>query len=105
MLGFLSATGLDLKDIYDVVIPARTLTRRCDRNEKLSPTESEKLARLIRVYDHTLRVFGTAEKTLYFLRQPKQSFDGRTPLDLVCTESGAELVEGMLWQIEDGVFV
>jgi len=105
MSRFLSESGLELKDVYDVVIPARTLKHRRNRGEALSRDESDKLARVIRIYDHTLRVFGTAEKALKFLRVPKQRFEDRTPLEMLRTEIGGRLVEDWLWQIADGVFV
>jgi len=105
MTDFLESSGLELKDIYNVVIPARTLSHRRARNENLSVDESDKLARVVRVFEHTQRVFGSTEKTLKFLRTPKQRFDGRTPLDMLRTDLGGRLMEEWLWQIADGVFV
>jgi putative toxin-antitoxin system antitoxin component (TIGR02293 family) len=105
MTTFLDDAGLELKDIYDVIISARTLAQRRARGENLSRDESDRLARLIRIYDHTLRVFGNKEKSLRFLRLPKQRLGGRIPLELLRTEVGGNLVDGMLWQIADGVFV
>jgi putative toxin-antitoxin system antitoxin component (TIGR02293 family) len=105
LMSFLTASGLELKDVYDVVIPARTLTHRRARKEALSRDESDKFARVIRVYDHALRIFGSPEKTLRFLRLPKESLQGRSPLQMLKTDLGGRLVEDLLWQIADGVFV
>jgi putative toxin-antitoxin system antitoxin component (TIGR02293 family) len=102
---FLDNAGLELKDIYDVVIPARTLAHRRSRKESLSIDESDKFARVVRTYDHTLRVFGTVEKAVRFLRTPKARFEGRSPLEMLRTEVGGSLVDQMLWQIADGVFI
>ena len=102
---FLAAAGLEAKDIYDIVIPARTLAHRRTREENLTREESDKLARVIRTYDHTLRVFGSVPKALKFLRLPKQRFEGRSPLQMLKTEPGGRLVDSMLWQIADGMFV
>ncbi len=49
MSAFLEASGVPLRDIYDVVIPARTLKHRRAQQSPLSPDESDKLARLARI--------------------------------------------------------
>lgn len=59
---FVTASGLQLKDLYEVVIPARTLKHRKARKEPLTSDESDKLVRLIRVYDQAIRVLGEKEK-------------------------------------------
>ncbi len=101
---FLTSSGLELKDVYDIVIPARTLTHRRARKEALSRDESDKFARVVRTYDHVRRIFGTQEKSLRFLRLPKESLQGRSPLQMLATDFGGRLVEDLLWQIADGVF-
>jgi putative toxin-antitoxin system antitoxin component (TIGR02293 family) len=101
---FVASSGLQLKDVYEVVIPARTLKHRRDRKEPLNLDESDKLARLVRVYDITLRVFGDPDKALRWLNKPKHRFDERTPLQMLRTEVGGRMVENMLGQIEHGMF-
>jgi putative toxin-antitoxin system antitoxin component (TIGR02293 family) len=105
LTGFLASTGLELRDIYDVVIPARTLSHRRAKGESLSSDESDKLARLIRIFTQASEVFGSEEKVRRFLREPKPRFDGRAPLQLMRTEVGGRMVEDLLWGIADGVFV
>ncbi len=61
MTSFVSASGMELKDIYDIVIPARTLKHRRSRKESLSRDESDKLARLVRVFDQAVAVLGEVE--------------------------------------------
>lgn len=73
--------------------------------ENLAADQLDKLVRVARILEHTQRVFGSNEKTLKFLRTPKQRFDGRTPLDMLNTDLGERLVEDWLRQISDGVFV
>ncbi|HUY80337.1 MAG TPA: antitoxin Xre/MbcA/ParS toxin-binding domain-containing protein [Acidobacteriaceae bacterium] len=104
LAGFVSASGIPLKDVYDVVIPARTLKHRKARKEPLSLDESDKLVRLVRVYDQTVRVFGDRENALHWLSEPKRRFEGRTPLQLLRTDYGSRLVEEMLGQIDHGIF-
>jgi putative toxin-antitoxin system antitoxin component (TIGR02293 family) len=104
MTSFAAASGIPLKDLYDVVIPARTLKHRRARSEPLSLDESDKLARLVRVFDHAVRVFTTADRARIWLEEPKRRFGNRTPLAMLRTDIGGRLVEEFLGQIEYGMF-
>ncbi len=104
MTNFVSASGVELKDIYDVVIPARTLKHRRSRKQSLSPDESDKLARLVRIFDQAVSVFGEPDPARAWLHTPKKRFSGRTPLQMLRTDLGGRMVEEMLGQIDDGMF-
>jgi putative toxin-antitoxin system antitoxin component (TIGR02293 family) len=104
MSDFVSASGIPLKDLYDVVIPARTLKHRRARRESLSLDESDKLARLVRIFDHAVRVFGETGRARGWLQQPKKRFENRTPLQMLRTDVGGRLVEEFLVQIDEGMF-
>jgi putative toxin-antitoxin system antitoxin component (TIGR02293 family) len=101
---FVATSGLQLKDIYEVVIPARTLKHRRDRKEPLNLDESDKFARLVRVYEFAIRVFADQERALRWLNKPKHRFDERTPIQMLRTDTGGRMVENMLGQIEHGMF-
>jgi putative toxin-antitoxin system antitoxin component (TIGR02293 family) len=101
---FISASGVELKDIYDIVIPARTLKHRRSRRQALSRDESDKLARLVRVFDQAVSVFGNQEQARNWLNKPKKRFDERTPLHMLRTDLGGRMVEEMLGQIDEGMF-
>lgn len=101
---FVSASGVELKDIYDIVIPARTLKHRRSHKQSLSPDESDKLARLVRVFDQALTVFGDVEQARRWLNRPKKRFEERTPLQMLRTDFGGRMVEEMLGQIDEGMF-
>lgn len=104
LTSFVAASGLKMADVYDVVIPARTLKHRKARKEALSPDESDKLARLIRIFDRAARVVGDPARALHWLNKPLRRFAGRTPLHMLRTEFGARMVEEMLGQIDHGMF-
>lgn len=104
MLAFVADSGLEMRDVHDIVIPARTLKHRRARKEPLSRDESDKLARLIRIFDQAVKVFGDREKVLRWLGKPKQRFQGETPLHLLRTEVGGRMVEQLLGQIDEGFF-
>ena len=48
-------------------------------------------------------IFGDDERAGRWLRKPKASIDGRTPLQLLATEAGARLVEEALVRIDHGI--
>ena len=51
------------KDLLEVVIPARTSKHRRARKEPLSIDESDRLARVARVYELAVKVYGDRETT------------------------------------------
>jgi putative toxin-antitoxin system antitoxin component (TIGR02293 family) len=104
MTEFAESSGLPMKDLYEVIIPARTLKHRRARREPLSRDESDKLARLVRTYDRTVSVFGNPDKARVWLEEPKRRFQDRSPLDMLRTETGGRLVEEFLIQIDEGMF-
>jgi putative toxin-antitoxin system antitoxin component (TIGR02293 family) len=95
--------GLTDNEIYRLVIPRRTLTHRKSRQQPLTREESERVIRIARITALAEKIFGDENKALRWLRKSKQHFDGRTPLELLATESGARLVEEMLYRIDEGM--
>ena len=102
---FVASSGIPLKDVYDIVIPARTLKHRRERKQNLTRDESDKLARLVRIYDFSVRVFGDKTLAREWMQEPKERFSGRSPLAMLGTDLGGRLVEEFLIQIDEGMFV
>jgi putative toxin-antitoxin system antitoxin component (TIGR02293 family) len=96
--------GLSPSEVYALVIPQRTLEQRRSWRETLNRDESERAIRMARVLAFAQRVLGSEEKAFRWLREPKRRFEGRTPLPMCVTGSGAQLVEEMLIQIDEGMF-
>ena len=101
----LSMLGLGRSEIDAVVIPSRTLQHRRSRREKLTIEESDRVLRVIRVLSLTESVYGSRERALDWLRKPHPRLDGRTPLSLLKTDVGSRIVEELLIQIDEGMFV
>ena len=55
--------------------------------------ESDKVVRIARITALAEKVFGNEEKAFRWLRKPKRRFASRTPLEVLATEAGAQLVE------------
>ena len=101
----LAALGLERTEIDAVVIPSRTLQHRRSRREKLTIEESDRVVRLIRALSVAGSVYGGPERALAWLRKPHPRLGGRNPLSLLKTDTGARIVEELLIQIDEGMFV
>ncbi len=93
-----------MKELLEVVIPLRTLKHRRERREALSLDESDRLARVARMYELGIRVFGNPDKARNWLTKPKPRFDDRSPLTLLKSDAGGSRIEEALIQIDEGMF-
>ena len=101
---FSAYSGIAVKELLEVVIPARTLKHRRQRQEPLNLDESDRLARVARIFELAIKVFGDPKKAKRWLTKPKMRFEERTPLSMMRTGLGGQGVEEMLYQIDEGVF-
>ncbi|MCU1306181.1 MAG: hypothetical protein JWN45_876 [Acidobacteriaceae bacterium] len=95
--------GLSKDEVFIVINP-RTLKHRKSKNQRLSREESERAVRMVRILARAQSVLGNREGALDWLRAPKKRFEGRSPINMLSTESGGRLVEQMLIQIDEGMF-
>jgi putative toxin-antitoxin system antitoxin component (TIGR02293 family) len=116
MIDSLLALGFERPEVYSTVIPGRTLQHRRSRKERLSVEESDRIVRLLRVLAFAEQVYGSRERALRWLRTPKAQLDpalngqlfaegGPIPMTLLTTETGARMVEQLLGQISEGMFI
>jgi putative toxin-antitoxin system antitoxin component (TIGR02293 family) len=84
-------------------IPARTYARRIADKGRLKVTESERAARLMRVFDRAKRLFVSEQNTREWFNLALPALGWRTPLDFAQTEPGAREVESVIERLEDGV--
>ena len=96
--------GLSDAEVYQLIVPRRTLAHRIARHQPLSKQESDKAVRVARISAMAEQVFGEPERAWRWLRKSKSRFDGRPPIDMLATEAGARLVEEMIVQIDHGIF-
>jgi putative toxin-antitoxin system antitoxin component (TIGR02293 family) len=82
---------------------ARTIVRRKSAN-RLNQAESDRLARLARITALAEEVFEDKDSALRWLHKPNRYLDGRSPLDLMETDPGAEEIRQMLGRIDAGVY-
>jgi putative toxin-antitoxin system antitoxin component (TIGR02293 family) len=101
----LVALGLERSEIDQLVIPSRTLQHRRSRREKLTLEESDRVLRIVRILSSAESVYGGRERALAWLRKPHTRLEGRSPLSLVRTDTGSRIVEELLVQIDEGMFI
>jgi len=101
----LISLGLQRSEIDAAIIPLRTLQHRRSRRERLTVEESDNVLRVIRVLALTESVYGSRERALAWLRNPHARIDGRAPLSLLNTDTGSRIIEELLVQIDEGMFV
>ena len=56
------------------------------------------------VMNRALKLQGSCEAALQWMRTPAPALDGNTPLDALATPDGAELVMDLLTRLEHGVY-
>ena len=95
---------LTAPELFDLVLPRRTLAHRKDREQRLSPEESDRLARVVRVIARSEQALGNTESASRWLRKANRALAGNRPLELLGSDAGARAVEKVLGRIEHGVY-
>jgi len=99
------ASGLlEPAELYELVIPRRTLAHRKEKRQRLTPEQSDRLARVVRVIARAEEALGDEDKAARWLRKPNRGLAGRHPIELLDSDVGARMVEQLLTRIEHGVY-
>ncbi len=101
---FLRNTDFHPRVLAAVVgIPERTLARR-KRTGRFSPEESDRLARVARIFARAVELFeGDASKAREWLTSPAHALGGEAPLNFASTDLGAIEVENVIGRLEYGI--
>jgi putative toxin-antitoxin system antitoxin component (TIGR02293 family) len=81
-------------------ISERTVQRKHQLAERLSPSASDRLARIDRIFDLAVEVFGGEDKAAEWLKRSSRPLGNEAPIELLDTDAGAQEVERELRQIE-----
>jgi putative toxin-antitoxin system antitoxin component (TIGR02293 family) len=101
----LLALGITRTEVDALVIPLRTLQHRRSRHQKLTVEESDRVLRLMRVLSQAEDLYGSRERALAWLRRANPRLSNRPAIELLKTDSGSRIVEELLLQIDEGMFV
>ncbi len=94
--------AVSLKELGEVLdLPKSTRVRR--KQGLLKPTESDRLVRVARVVARARHVLASPERAAAWMQRPNRALGGETPLRLLDTEVGEQLVEDVLGRLEHGV--
>ena len=95
--GRLTAVELD-----KLALPRKTLAHRRLLGH-LTPEQSDRLARILRIIEEAEATFGDHAKAHTWLRRGTAALDGEAPLDRLDTDIGVRQVETLLGRIADGI--
>ncbi|WP_366552749.1 antitoxin Xre/MbcA/ParS toxin-binding domain-containing protein [Aquibaculum sediminis] len=98
----LTLAGFSKCEIARYVIRPQTRSRRAAHDCSLTPAESDRVMRLLRMQELALDTFGDLDKAFSWLRRPLMAPDGEIPLGLSRTEVGARVIETILGKIAMG---
>jgi len=85
------------------IVPAGTLKRRRQRRMNLTPSESERVHRVARVWAAAVDVYHSQDMAREFLTRPHPMLGRRAPLDVALQNNpGLEAVEGLLGRAKHG---
>ncbi len=73
-------------------------------NKHLRGAASNRLYRFAQILEHVINLYnGDEETALIWLKTPNVAFDNSTPLELLSSEVGSDLVDGLITQLELGI--
>lgn len=93
---------LSLVELDRLALPRKTLAHRRALGS-LTPEQSDRLGRLLRIIEEAETTFGARDKAHTWLRRPSALLDGEAPLDRLDTDIGTRQVEAMLGRIAHGL--
>lgn len=103
LVDYANITRIDLARAAN--IPLRTVQRReASHTRRFDRDESDRLARVARLYAMAEDVLGSRDEAQRWMKSPNRALDGMRPLDELDTEIAAREVEDVLGRIRYGIF-
>jgi len=87
--------------------PETTMRRRLDENQRLKPSETERLLRVARVFAEAVNLFGDEGAAKAWMNTPGDFLTDQpatTPAQLAAFDSGARLIEAKIKRTAYGIF-
>jgi putative toxin-antitoxin system antitoxin component (TIGR02293 family) len=85
-----------------VAMGPRDQARRLSHG-RLTPEQSDRLVRVVRVLAAAEETFGSQDNASRWLRRPTKVLEGEAPLEMLDTTEGAREVEDLLHRIDHGL--
>ncbi|MBK9730457.1 MAG: DUF2384 domain-containing protein [Chitinophagaceae bacterium] len=98
-----SVSGIDKNKMAGLMnVSLKTLLRYKQQNKKLSATKSERVLKLLALYKKGNEVFGDTNAFRRWLEKPAYGLNSMTPIELMHTSGGIDLIQEELTRIEFG---
>lgn len=95
----------DRKIVVKVIgMSERTLYRRVKKPEPLTAEQSSRAWRFAEILTKAEDVLGDAEEAQRWMNTPAMGLEGHSPIDLITTQVGYELVDDFLTRMDYGVY-
>jgi len=91
------------EDFSDLIGRARKTLSDLVQREHLSRVDSDQLYRIARAIVHAVSVFEDAAYAVHWLKESNEALGGATPLSLLSTVEGDEVVHAELGAVEHGM--
>ena len=101
---FLKHSNLSQKQLSKIIHLSERTLQRNSPDKLLDLGASEKLIELCRLIHKSITVFNNKEKLLLWINRPNLPLNNQTPLELMETSLGMDMVHDELIKIEQGVF-
>ena len=84
-------------------LPSSTILRKISRKERLSGSESDRIARVLYIREQAADVFEDEDLAAQWMRRGNAALGGLTPLEVLDTQPGYDRVRDILARIAFGV--
>jgi len=91
-------------EMYSLMHIGPRTAQRVIRSERLDVDKSDHLVQLMKIHKRSVEIFEDGDKAVRWLKTPNFALGDQTPLSLLDTTEGIELVADTLTRIEYGVF-
>lgn len=100
----LESGRVEPNELHELVLSRRALAYRRETRHRLTPDESNRVARVVRAIVRAEEALGSPEKAYRWMRRENRGLIGKRPIDLLHSEAGARAVDRVLGRIEHGIF-
>ena len=104
LLSFAKKISLTIQEFADIMHLSERTLQRYDDNTIIKTEYAEKAVELARLYTRGEEVFGSLDKFKAWMKTPLHVFKGETPVSLLDTSLGFDMVFRELGRIEHGIF-
>jgi putative toxin-antitoxin system antitoxin component (TIGR02293 family) len=104
LLSLIKDISLTIQELANVMHISERTFQRYDNDSVIKAEYAEKAIELARLYGRGEEVFGAMDKFKLWVRTPSIIFNGESPLSLLDTSAGFDMVFKELGRIEYGIF-